>query len=487
MESFDVIVIGAGHNGLTTAALLSRAGRRVLVVERRDAIGGLASPVEFFPGYSTAGMIHDSGLVRAGVVRELDLLRHGLKLRPCRAPVCVLSDEGPNATLQPSAAYADFTNSVGPWLASVFDRPLPKLAGLRDTLKVLRHAAALRFLGRQAMEELLRLAPMSTVDFLDEFGDAEPVRAALAVPTLANAYGGPFSAFGGLYLLLYEALNRNHVLGGGAALVAALEKAAGGCAIRTGDAVERILTDTGGSVCGVELSGGESIRAPVVAASCSPKSVYEDLIEPTRLGPRTVREAMLLRSRGTAAHIAIALDTRLEWQDAGPSARAIAGGTLTQIEKAFDEVKYGSASSLPVLDIYVPTRECPGLAPPGHEVVTVTAHYVPYSLSEDGIREFEKSVVRRLSRHAPGMANRVVAVRTWTPQDIARDFAIPGGHLYHLEHAPDQLLARPMSSSSGHAGPIPGLFLCGSGTHPGGGLSCAPGAMAARAILKSAR
>lgn len=484
---FDVIVVGAGHNGLTAAALLGRAGRRVLVVERRDAIGGLAGPVEFFPGYRTAGMIHDSGQVRADVVRELDLLQHGLRLRPGRAPVCVLSDDGPNAMLQPSAAYVELANSAGPWLASVFDRPLPRLTGIADMLGLLRHLLALRLLGRQSMEELLRLAPMSTADVLDEFGDAEPVRAALAVPTLANAYGGPFSAFGGLYLLLHEALNRNHVQGGGAALVAALEEAAGVCTIRTGKAVKRILTDSGTGICGVELSGGERIRAPVVAASCSPKSVYVDLMEPARLGPRIVREAMLLRSRGTAAHIAIALDRRLEWQDAGPSARAVAGGTLMQIEKAFDEAKYGSASSLPVLDIYVPTRECPGLAPPGHEVVTATAHFVPYSMSEDGVREFERSVVRRLSRYAPGMASRVVAVRTWTPQDIAREFAIPGGHLYHLEHAPDQLLVRPMSSCSGYAGPIPGLYLCGSGTHPGGGLSCAPGAMAARAILKDTR
>ena len=483
METFDVIVVGAGHNGLTTAALLSRAGRRVLVVERRDTVGGLAGPVEFSPGYSTAGMLHDNGPVRAHIARKLGLSGHGMQVKPGRVPVVVLSEDGPNRMLQASAAFHEFAGAVGVWLARVFDRPLPGIAGTANTLRLLQHAAALRLLGRRAMEELLRLAPMSAVDFLDEFGDAESVQAALVVPTLASTFGGPFSAFGGLYLLLHEALNRTLVPGGGAALVAALKEAARGCTVRTGTAVEHILTGSGGAVSGVELSGGERIRAPVVAASCSPKSVFLDLIEPAILGPQIIREASLLRSRGTAAHVAIALDTRLEWLDAGPSARAVAGGTLAQIEKAFDAVKYGSASALPVLDIYVPTREHAGLAPPGHEVVTVTAHYVPYALSGEDKRRFERSVIRRLSRFAPGMAGHVVAVRTWTPGDIAREYAIPGGHLYHLEHAPDQLLVRPMSCSPGYAAPLAGLFLCGSGTHPGGGLTCAPGALAARAIL----
>lgn len=483
METFDVVVVGAGHNGLTTAALLSRAGRRVLVVERRDAVGGLAGPVEFFPGYRTAGMLHDHGHVRADIARELNLSAHGLQLKPERAPVCALSDDGPNRMLKPCAAFSEFADAVGAWLARIFDRPLPGMVGIADTLRLLQHAAALRLLGRHAMEELLRLAPMSIVDFLEEFGETETVQAALAVPTLANTFGGPFSAFGGLYLLMQEALNRTHVPGGGAALVEALKEAARGCTVRTGAAVEHILTGPGGAASGVVLSGGERIRAPVVAASCSPKSVYLDLLEPAVPGPRIVREASLLRSRGTAAHIAIALDTRLEWQDAGPSARAVAGGTLLQIEKAFDAVKYGGASALPVLDVFVPTREYSGLAPAGHEVITVTAHYVPYALTDEDTRRFERSVIRRLLRFAPGMAGHMVAVRTWTPKDIARDYAIPGGHLYHLERAPDQLLLRPLPCSPGYASPLPGLYLCGSGTHPGGGLSCAPGALAARAIL----
>ena len=483
MQAYDVIVIGAGHNGLAAAAFLARAGRSVLVLEKLDHVGGLASPVEFHPGYRTAGMLHDCGHVRSSVVRALGLADFGLQVRRRRAPVCALSDDGPNLALEPTQAYRTFCDTISPWLTRVFDHPLPEFSGPRGTLRLLRHAASLRLLGRRTMEAFLRVAPMSVADFLDEFTDKQPIRAALAVPTLACSFGGPLSAFGAFSLLQQEALNRNHVIGGGAALVRALEKAASGGAIRTGHAVERILTGADAAVCGVELSDGQTIGAPIVVASCSPKAVFLDLLRSSDVGPALFAEAAHIRSRGTAAHVAIALDTRLCWQDTGRVARARAGGSIMEIERAFDAVKYGQAASLPVLDVYVPTLEEPCLAPDGHEVVTITAHYFPYSSNEDDAQAFTHRVISRLTRYVPGLEQHVVATRIWTPRDIEDRFGIPGGHLYHLEHAPDQLLARPTASSTGYQTPIRGLYLCGSGTHPGGGLTCAPGALAARAIL----
>ena len=506
MAHIDVIVIGAGHNGLTAAALLARAGRQTLVLEHRDAVGGLAASDEFHRGYHTAGILHDTGALRTGLIKALRLEEHGLQTTGCRAPLRLLFEDGAAITLssdlratqesiagvsardaQAYGRYRAFCDALAPWLGRVFGSPLPPIVRPRphDALRLFGHAAGLRRLGRRVMQEFMRIAPMSVADFLDEYFETDALRAALAVPVLERTFGGPLSPFGAVQLLLWEATSQEHVIGGPAALVRALRAsaAAHGATMRTSATVRRILVDASGA-CGVELSGGEQIAARVIAASCSPKEVFLRLLRSRDLGPHVVWEAQGIRCRGTTAHIALALQ-RTPRREAPAHTRL--AGAVHAMERAFDAVKNSRLPEAQALDIYVPGPQDPSLAPPEHEVVSVLAHQTPYAVAggwTSGARErLTGRVLRQIEPLMPGIADALVASRVWSPQDLETQFRLEGGHLFHAEHAVDQLLGRPIPSCRGYATPITGLFLCGSGAHPGGGVTCAPGALAAREVL----
>jgi len=508
------IVIGAGTNGLTTAALLARAGRDVLVLERRDVIGGLAASGEFHPGYRSAGIFHDTTLVRPHVVERLALVRHGLKPRthpPDRLtlapggagllipgdPARVASALGAVSGRDASAwgRYRAFLDRIRPCLIDFLDRPAVNLididsAGMPATWDLLRRALRVRGLGRDDMMELIRVPALSMRDWLDEWFETGPFKAALAIGALSGNWLGPRSPGGAANLILHDALRGAGFEGSGHTVAAALQRAAEshGVTIRTGATVESILIRDG-RTAGVALRGGEEIEAASIAASCDPKATFALL--PAGAAPyRTRRRVEAFRMRGTTAQVLLALKAppRFAARPGDAVAHATTGEDLDALERAFDAVKYRKHSPRPALEIHIPTVESPDLAPPGHAVVSCLVHFAPHAIEggwTDAARErLGETVIGILEEHAPGIRGTIVSGSVLSPADIEQRYGVTGGHILHGEHALDQILIRPFPEWSGHATPLAGLFLCGSGAHPGGGLTCGPGSLAADAILK---
>jgi phytoene dehydrogenase-like protein len=510
-----VIVIGAGHNGLTTAAILAKAGRRVLVLERRDVTGGMCAGEEFHPGYRHAGLLHDTLQVRPGLVEALRLAEHGLEMTAA-APVLVPEEKGPGLLLsadddatgreigrvcgEPDAngwtRYRAFIASARHVIEPLLNEIPPDLSrigtiesGSIQTL--LKSGLAMRKLGRDGMAELLRVPPMCVADWLNEFFAHDLVKGALAHAAIFGTWAGPWSPGTAANLLLLECTAGGSVRGGASSLSTALERAAraSGVEIRTGAEVVSISIQ-GGAATGVVLAGGEQIAAGRIAASCDPRTVFLGLIARSTLPLAFEHRAGVIRARGVTAKVHLALSRRLEFASR-PGERVVRARTsasLDDLERAFDAVKYRRASERPLLDIHVPSVPQPDLAPSDGEVVSILVHFAPYDLEggwTDAARErLGDAAVAELERVAPGVRAALVGREVLTPADIAARYGATGGHIHHVEHALDQLVIRPTIETMRYATPVPNLFLCGSGTHPGGGLSGAPGALAAAAMLQ---
>ncbi len=509
--SYDAIVIGAGHNGLTAAALLAKGGRSTLLVERRAVLGGLAASEEFHPGYRTNGVLHDTEGVRRWVVDALDLGRYGLSRHDQAPPTLIPQQDGAGlllwrdpdkaadelAAVSPGEAdnyrhYRRFMDRLAPVVTRLADNPPPDIfePGAGDILSLGRSALALRLLGKREMMEILRVAPMALADWLDERFDSQLLQTALAGPAIQNTVTGPRSPGSTANLLRAECLAGSPIKGGPATLITALERAARACGveIRTDARVAGLLGEAG-RISGVQLAGGEGTQAKTVVASCDPKHLFVELLPPALISRGLEHSISVFRSRGTAAKVHLALSGYPNFA-CRPNARVSSirvGETLEELERAFDPIKYRKFSDLPILDIQVPTVESTDLAPEGHHVFSILVHFVPFEL-EGGWNDEARSnlysrVLARLEEYAPGISELIVGHQVLTPQDLERRYGVTGGHLHHGEHALDQLLVRPTPECARYATPFEGLFLCGSGAHPGGGLTCAPGGLAVRRIL----
>lgn len=492
--SYDVIVIGAGHNGLVAAAQVAKAGRKVLVLEKRDRPGGLCAREEFHPGYRIPGVLHDESMVRAGVVDTLGLEKHGLGFKAEPPPVhlpggVVLTRENPRGLSQKDAvAYADwraFFGRVRSFLAEILNSAPPPLVakGTSDLFTLGKRGLALRRLGKKDMLEVLRVAPMCVADFLNESFESSALVEALAAPAVQHTFMGPWSAGSAANLLIRECVTEKPLSGGPAALVDALMAAAKerNVEVRTEAAVKRIRLERG-KVTGVELENGDAIDAPIVASAADPKTTFLDLIHPRDLELQLEFKLKNFRTRGTAAKMHLALNAPLEMNGEAAEVIRIGGGHVDELERAFDAIKYGEASKTPHLEVTVPSMSIPMLAPEGHHVASIVASYTPYG----GDREaFGEAILAQLEKHIPDVRERIVASEVLLPEDLEQRYGINGGHLHHGEHTLDQLLfMRPNTAMSRYATPIAGLFLAGSGSHPGGGVTGAPGALAAQAIIK---
>lgn len=505
----EVIVIGAGHNGLTAAALLAKSGRRVLVLERRDVIGGSAAGVEFHPGFRAGGVLHDTSSLHPRVVEALRLEKHGLTT--CEPPAVLAPErDGPGLLLHGTVdvaaqeiaalssrdakqyrAYRAFFDRIAPLVTRIMTQPPAYVPGqgTSSPLAIIGSGLAARRLGREELVELLRIVPMCVADWLNERFETEILKCVLAAPALDAAFGGPWSPGTMGNLIRLEAGPRRAVRGGAAALIDALATVAQryGAEVRTGAPVTEIRVRNG-VVRGVLLADGATLDAPIVAASCDPKHALLDLVDRREVSTRLEQGIRTSRTRGTTAQVNLALDGPLRFAgrpevDVG---RARIAETIDDMERAFDAVKYDRCPATPILDVHVVNVEDPLCAPDGGSVVSILAHFVPYDHESgwtDATREaLGDVVVDLLSQYAPTVTASILAREVLSPVDIETRYGLTGGHLHHGEHALDQLLVRPCPECARYATPISGLYLCGGGVHPGGGITGLPGLLGARAI-----
>lgn len=506
----EILVLGAGPNGLAAATRLAQAGKKVLVVERAAAVGGLSARHEFHPGYAVAGLLHDEALLPRAVAEKLGLSRHGLKFR--KAPATYLAEANGSGLLLPSdtagaaeaigrrsahdaksyTAMRAFLDRITPLFSSILSEPPPAISpgSAGDLWQIAKRGLSLFRIDKKDLLELARVAPMCVADFLNEKFEMPLLVEALAAPAVASTWSGPWSAGTMTNFLLRECAGGEAIEGGPPALIAALLAAAqgAGAEIRTGADVVRIRLDQG-KVVGVTLANGETIDAKIVLSSADPKGTMLKLLAPGTLPLKIEEEFINLRARGTAAKVHLALSGPLEWKDGGAhEAIRIGGGHVDDLERAFDAIKYRQFSEKPNLEIRVPTVADPNLAPAGHHTVSILASFAPYALEggwTDAARErFGDAVVAVLEQHAPSLRSRIVAREVLSPADLETRFALTGGQLHHGEIALDQLLMmRPAPSAPRYKTTVPGLFLGGAGSHPGGGVRMTAGVLAAEAVL----
>ena len=511
MSKYDVIVIGGGHNGLTAATILAKKGKKVLVVEKRNVLGGIAAGEEFSPGYSTTGLLHDTSGVRSQVINTLQLEKHGLVIDNNRADVTILSKDGKSVIIHSDVnrtadaiskfsendakaykEYRVFLNKISKVINDLMDNPPPNIEIENLTMASLvvlaKKGLMLKGLGNKTMMELLKVAPMCLSDYLNEKFETDFLKAGLAAPALYGSYAGPRSAYSTINLMLWECASRNNIKGGPQALVDALRKAAkqAGVDIRTSAEVEKILLDAEGVVRGVRLKGGEEINAMKVAASCTPKETFLNLFDDFELEYELDYWIDKIRSRGTTAKVNLAINKKVKLNDQTVE-YARTGNSFDEMEKAFDPVKYKKVTDAPFLDINIPTNSNSSLAPNGHSVISVLVHQIPYNFeagwSEDAKKKLGENVLKELEIYSPGLSKSVVGMEVLSPVDFEDRYTLTGGHIYHGEHFVDQLITRPIPTCSRYSTPVSGLYLCGSGSHPGGGITCMPGYLSAKMIL----
>jgi phytoene dehydrogenase-like protein len=514
---YDCIVVGGGHNGLVCAAYLARSGRSVLVLEAAERLGGAAVTREFAPGFRVSACAHLLHLMPAPLMRELGLAGHGLKLAAPRLPTVALSADGAHLTLAPGdlsalaqRSPADAT-AYGDWQAlaqrltaalhPVLAEPPPRLGtgSWRQRASLLRLGWQIRRLGRRDMRELLRIGGMCVQDLLDERFESPLLKGALALDAVLGSNLGPRSP-GTVLSLLYriaaaggaEALAQPQ--GGLGALSEALARAAtaAGAQIRIQAAVERIVVRQD-RASGVVLAGGEELAARVVISSADPKTTFLGLLGSEYLDAGFVRRVAQLRTRGLAAKLHLALDALPEFRGLTPAAlrgRLLVAPSPDYIERAFNHAKYGEFSAAPMLEITVPTLADPGLAPPGKQVLSAIVQYAPYALAGgwQGQRQrFTDLVIETIAGFAPDLRRCVASAELLTPPDIEREFRISGGHWHHAELALDQFfMVRPLPGAAQYQAPLAGLYLCGAGCHPGGGVMGIAGRNAARQVIREA-
>ena len=514
---YDSIVIGGGHNGLVCATYLARAGKRVLLLEAADRLGGAATTREFAPGFKVSACAHLLHLMPAALMRELHLAEHGLKLAAEALPTVALAADAQHLHLGPGdlSGLAQISpadaNALTGWrtLLQRFARTLhpllletpPRLGtdAWRDRVALLGLGWRIRRLGRKDMRELLRIGGMCVYDLLEDRFSLPLLKGALALDAVLGTNYGPRSP-GTVVSLLYRAAASSGVdalalpQGGLGALSDALAGAASaaGAQLRTGAPVERILVRKD-QVAGVVLSSGEEITAASVVSSADPKSTFLKLLGAEHLDAGFVRRVAQVRTRGLAAKLHLALDRAPQFTgltEAALRARLLVAPSADYIERAYNHAKYQEFSQQPMLEITIPTLADPGLAPAGKHVMSVIVQYAPYTLKGGWGQQrqaFTERILTTLSTYAPQLRGSLLASELLTPPDIEQEFRITGGHWHHAELALDQfLMVRPVPGAAQYQTPLAGLFLCGAGSHPGGGVMGLAGRNAARQLLRKA-
>lgn len=522
-QKYDVIVIGGGHNGLTNAAYLARAGKKVLVLERRHVLGGAAVTEEVFPGFKFSVCSYVVSLLRPEIIHDLDLARHGLELIPLDGTFTPMPNgdylwrvndhekthsEIARHSRRDANAYEEFTQTM---LAMCeFVKPLlgmtpPDAARgkLKDSAKWFSLLRRFRHLSSDEKYHQLRLMTLSAAEFVEEWFETDVLKATLAASGIIGTSSGVRSP-GTAYVLLHHYMGEINgqfrawglALGGTGAVSQAIAEAAreAGVEIRTEAAVAQIIAKNG-KARGVVLANGDELYASVISSSVDPRHTFLEFMERGNLPDDFLAEVRRFKFRGSSGKVNLALDALPDFRCL-PGAGAHLRGAISispsmeYMERAYDDAKYGEFSRRPYMDIVIPSLNDPTVAPVGKHVMSCFVQYAPYKLRAglawDTQKEtFGNNVIETLAEYAPNIKNIILHKQVLTPLDLERGFGLSEGNIFQGELSLEQLFCfRPFPGWAQFRTPVKNLYMCGSATHPGGGIMGAPGRLAALEILK---
>ena len=519
----DVVIIGGGHNGLACAAYLAKAGLDVLVLEKRGVVGGAAATEEPWPGYRVSSASYVVSLMPPRVVRELDLKRFGYEVSIITPDYFVPFPDGTSLTLwgdveRDAAAIGRFSERDAVAYVA-FDRYFDRVArllkdllfvvppnmNLRDLPKWAATAGRFRKWSGRDLHETVRLFTMSAADFLDEWFEDERVKGALATQAIIGAWCGPMTP-GSAYVLMHHWIGEvdghagawGWAKGGMGGISAAMARSAeaAGAEIRTDAEVDRVAINASGRAVGVALADGSLVRAQRVVSCAHPVTTYLSLIGEERLPGDVVHDVKRYRTRSGSVKLNVALSelpTFPAWDQEGDLHKGLVAvsPSIEYLERAWDDAKFGRMSEHPYVEVVFPTaHEREGLAPKGKHLMLAFSQYGPFELAEGswdegGRDDYAARVLKALGEFAPSLESAVEHLEVLTPRDIEERFGLIGGNIMQGELTPDQLFSfRPIPGHGDYRTPVAGMYLCGSGTHPGGGVMGVPGRNAASVILR---
>ena len=522
---YDAIVVGAGHNGLTAAAYLARAGRRVLVLERRHLLGGAAVTEEVFPGFRFSVCSYVVSLLRPEIIRELDLARHGLEILPLDGTFTPMPNgdylwrmndhartrrEIARHSRLDAEAYDEYGRAMvemGRFVKPILGMTPPDPTSLdpRDLMPLFGLLQRFRRLSRQDQYNQVQLMTMSAADFLDQWFETDVLKATMAASGIIGTFLGVRSP-GTAYVLLHHYMGEidgafrswGLARGGTGAISNAIADAAraAGVTIRAATPVAKVLVRNGRAE-GVVLEDGEEIRGAIVASSLDPRVTFLRLVDPALLPSEFIDDVRRFKFRGSSGKVNFALDALPDFTalpGAGPHLRGAISisPSVDYLERAYDDAKYGRFSRRPYIDMVIPSLTDPSVAPPGRHVMSCFVQYAPYHLNEgtwDDQREaFGDAVVDTLAEYAPNFRSIIRHRQVVTPLDLEREWSLSEGNIFQGELTLEQLFfLRPAPGWAQYTTPVRNLYMCGSATHPGGGIMGAPGRNAAKRIVADAR
>ncbi len=524
-ERYDAIIVGGGHNGLVCAAYLAKAGRRVLVLERRHVLGGAAVTEELYPGFKFSVCSYVVSLFRPHIIRELELARHGMELIPLECSFLPLPNgdslcrwADPHRTRREIARFSAKDAEVYPefgmamtqlsyFAKSLIDSRAPDPTSIdpREIVNLLRLGKRFRALGPDLMHLNLQLMTMSAVDFLDGWFESEVLKAAMSVSGIIGTFLGVRSP-GPAYVLLHHYMGEidgafrswGFSKGGTGRLSMAIANAARGfgAEIRTESPVERVLIREGRAT-GVVLPSGDEILARHIVSGLDPHRTFLRLVGDEHLEDAFVSQVRRYKLRGSSGKVNLAVDRVPKFSCRADGDFHLRGDvaiapSIEYLETAYDEAKYGCFSRRPYINVVIPSLVDPSVAPPGKHIVSCFVQYAPYDIKNGAShwpeqREaFGDAVVDTLAEYCPGLKESILFRQVLTPWDLEQEFGLTEGNIFHGELSPEQLLfQRPVAGWSRYRTPIRNLWMCGSGTHPGGGIMGSPGELAAKTMLKS--
>ncbi|MGB3808971.1 MAG: NAD(P)/FAD-dependent oxidoreductase [Parvibaculum sp.] len=517
-RSFDAIVIGGGHNGLIAAAYLAKAGKRVLLLEASDGLGGALATGEISPDYRVSSGAHLLDALPRRIEKDLKLAKHGLRYAMRRLPTIVLDRDNQHLVLstrradleimrrhsaadtQAYVAYVARMKAHAALLTPLLKQSLPS-AGTRELRSLLRKLVwRAECLGPTSLEVLMRQVPGSIGDFLDNTFETPLLKGALALDALLGESAGPYEAGTVLSALHRRSLRSGssglHVVEGGlGAFIDALAAAAAGfgVVIKTSTPVKRILVSNG-EASGIETASGDIFQAPLVLSSVHPRTTMLDMVGVQYIDAGLAKRLSQIANRGATAKLNLALDGLPTIQGLAPveyGARLLVASSLSSLEESFTRFKQGDFSSELAMEVTIPSVMDAPLAPHGQHVMSIVVQYVPFEAAggwEENRDRLIDRIIETLSVHAPDLRQRIVAGELMLPPDIERKFGLAGGNWHHGDLRMDQLLMfRPAPELAGHRTPVKGLYLCGAGSHPAGGMSGLPGQLAAQAAMEDGR